>query len=132
MPASFLLVINVNQASSEVQELKKKISQIYGPKIFTSKNFFCLLQTRKFWLDPKLPLISNSYILTKEWNCLSNLIASWKNIQNFHKKLHCQLCKREGFLFHGIFTRYFDRNCWFGQYKSHFLRETIAFFGKNC
>ena len=42
-------------------------------KIFTSKNFFCLLQTRKFWLDPKLPLISNSYILTKECNCFIKL-----------------------------------------------------------
>ena len=60
-------------------------------KIFTSKNFFCLLQTRKFRLVPKLSKISNSYILTKECNCLSNLIASWKNIQDFYKKLHSQL-----------------------------------------
>ena len=80
---------------------------------------------RKFWLVPKLSQISNSYILTKECVCLSNLIDSWKNIQNFNKKLHCQLKKREGFCFMEIFTRYFDRKCWSGQNKSHFLQKLL-------
>ena len=51
----------------------------------------------------------------------------------FKQKFALPALKREkAFCFMEIFTRYFDRKCWSGQNKSHFLQKLLRSLGKNC